>query len=202
MTNPARRTSFPKTVRKAKPHMSTITEQTSAALEHRSAIGTLRLRFKPAHRSCGFVQGAWWPRSTRLAAELPSLLAALSLRLGVIDRVRYHQSDWSSAPSSLKHLGGDVVLDASQGSRNVITVFGKEFGRLALLVVPPYTSPSDAHTAMTTAVSVGDASTPSQLLGISDHSDTNGHHSRIALQRWESEGGALRGLAPSRPHAR
>jgi hypothetical protein len=175
--------------------MSTITEHIGDARVHRSAIGTLRLRFKPAHRSCGYVQGAWWPQSTRLAAELPSLLAALSLRFGVINRVRYHQSDWSSAPSSLKHLGGDVILDASQDSPNVMTVFGKEFGRLALLVVPPHASPSDAHIAMTTAVSVGDASTPDQLLGISEHSAKNGHHARVALQRWESEGGALDSLA-------
>ncbi|MEB3979729.1 DUF5994 family protein [Mycobacterium sp. 663a-19] len=179
--------------------MSATTEHIGAALAHRSAFGTLRLRFKSAHRTCGFVQGAWWPQSTRLSAELPSLLAALSLRFGVIDRVRYHQSDWSSAPSSLKHLGGDVILDASQDSPNVITVFGKKFGKLDLLVVPPYTRPSEAYTAMATAVSVDDASTPDQLLGINEHSAKNRDHARMALQRWESDGGALPALAPARP---
>jgi hypothetical protein len=33
------------------------------AQARRSGIGYLRLRLKPAHRSCGFVQGAWWPRT-------------------------------------------------------------------------------------------------------------------------------------------
>ena len=98
-------------------------------------IATLRMRLKPAHRSCGFVQGAWWPRSTELTAELPSLLAALSLRFGPIDGVLYHESDWSPAPLSIKHMGGEVVLEASQESPNVISVFGQQVGRLILLVV-------------------------------------------------------------------
>lgn len=58
-----------------------------------------------------------------------------------------------------------MILDSSQDSPNVITVFGKQFGRLALLLVPPYTDATDAYAAMTTAASVGDASTPGQLLG-------------------------------------
>jgi hypothetical protein len=138
------------------------------------------------------VQGAWWPRSTRLAAELPSLLEALSLRLDVIDRVRYHQNDWSPTPPSLKLETGEVILESSQDSPNVITVFGPKFGRLALMLVPPYTDAADAYTAMTTAASVGDASTPEQLLGIGEHSAKNGHRTRIARQRRESGGGALR----------
>ena len=164
--------------------MLTTTEHLGAARAHRPTIGTLRLRLKPAHRSCGFVQGGWWPRSTRLTVELPSLLKALSLRFGSIARVRYHQSDWSPTPPSIKDKGGNVILDASQDSPNVITVFGNQLGRLALLVVPPYTDADDAYRAMTTAASVGDASTPDQLLGISEHSATDRNHTPIALQQW------------------
>jgi Family of unknown function (DUF5994) len=167
--------------------MSATTEHIGAARAHRLTIGTLRLRLKPAHRSCGFVQGGWWPRSTRLPAELPSLLEALSLRLGPIDRLRYHQRDWSPTPPSIKHQGGNVILDASQDSPNVITVFGEQLGRLALLVVPPNTDADDAYAAMTTAASVGDASTPDQLLGISARSAKDRHHARIALQQWGCE---------------
>ncbi len=172
-------------------HMTATIEHIRAARAHRSTIGTLRLRLKPAHRSCGFVQGAWWPRSTRLADELPSLLEALSLRFDTIDRVRYHQSDWSTTTPSIKHQGGDVILDASQDSPTVITVFGQQLGRLALLVVPPYTDHSDACTAVRTAASAGDVSTPSQLLGLGEQSAKDRHHTLIALQRWETEGGAV-----------
>jgi hypothetical protein len=80
--------------------MTATIESNATARTRGGAIGTLRLRLKPAHQACGFVQGAWWPRSTLLTAELPPLLAALSLRFGRIDRVQYHKSDWSPAPST------------------------------------------------------------------------------------------------------
>ncbi|HEY1842324.1 MAG TPA: DUF5994 family protein [Mycobacterium sp.] len=118
--------------------MSTTAEHIGAARAHRPTMATLRLRLKPAHRYCGFVQGGWWLRSTRLTVQLPSLLTALSLRFGPIARVRYHQSDWSPTPPSIKHQGDNVILDASKDSPNVITVFGERIGRLALLLVPPY----------------------------------------------------------------
>ena len=126
---------------KTRQHMLTITENIPDASVRRPAIGTLRIRLKPAHRSCGFVQGAWWPRSTELTSELPSLLAALSLRVGSIDSVLYHESDWSPAPLSIKHQGDQVILSAHQEWPNVVSVFGPRFGRLDLLVVPPYTEP-------------------------------------------------------------
>jgi uncharacterized protein DUF5994 len=178
--------------------MSTITENITAARAFQPAIGRVRLRLKPAHRSCGFVQGAWWPRSTLLTDELPSLLAALSLRFGTIDRVVYHESDWSPAPQRIEHHGGELILDASQVSSSVISVVGKQFGRMSLLVVPPYTDATDAYAAVTTAAGANDASTPDQLLGIGARSTEDPRPRVIALQRWESEGGALRPASPSR----
>ena len=151
--------------------MLTITENIPDASARRPAIGTLRMRLKPAHRSCGFVQGAWWPRSTELTSELPSLLAALSLRVGSIDSVLYHESDWSPAPLSIKHQGDQVIASAHQEWPNVVSVFGPRFGRLDLLVVPPYTEPTHAYTVVMTAASVNDASTPDQLLGITRRAD-------------------------------
>lgn len=174
--------------------MTTTIESVNTAAPQRPAIAALRLRLKPAHRSCGYVQGAWWPRSTRLAAELPPLLEALSRRFGTIDRIRYHENDWLPAPPRIKQRGADVILDASQESPNVITVSGREFGKLALLVIPPRTDTADAHVAMSAASNAGDASTPDQLLGLEDHTAQD-RHALMALQRWESEGGALRARA-------
>ena len=165
-------------------------ENITDASTRRPAIGNLRLKLKPAHRSCGFVQGAWWPRSTELTDELPSLLAALSLRIGSIDSVLYHDSDWSPAPLSLKHQGGQVILAANQEWSNVVSLFGPQFGRLDLLVVPPNTESTRAYNAVTTASSVNDASTPDQLLGIGARRAGEPLLSPVALQRWESEGGA------------
>jgi hypothetical protein len=138
---------------------------TGSARTRRPSIATLRLRLKPAHHACGFVQGAWWPRSTVLTAELPSLLAALSLRFGAIDRVQYHENDWSPTAQHIKHQGEDIVLDSSQDSPNVIAVSGQQFGKLTLLVVPPYTDATHAYNVAMTAASALDSSTPDQLLG-------------------------------------
>ena len=80
--------------------MTATMENIATARKRRPAIGTLRLRLKPAHQTCGFVQGAWWPRSTLLAAELPSLLAALSLRFGTIDRVGITKAIGPQHPST------------------------------------------------------------------------------------------------------
>src|SRR6476659_10856423 len=176
---------------KGRQHMLAITENIPDASVRRPAIGALRMRLKPAHRSCGFVQGAWWPRSTELTSELPSLLSALSLRVGSIDSVLYHESDWSSAPLSIKHQGDQVILGAHQEWPNVVSLFGPRFGRLDLLVVPPHTEHTHAYNALTTAASVNDASTPDQLLGIGTRRAGDRLLSPVALQRWESDGGAV-----------
>ena len=170
--------------------MLAITQNNARASARRAAMGTLRMRLKPAHGSCGFVQGAWWPRSTELASELPSLLAALSLRVGSIDSVLYHECDWSPAPLSIKHQGDQLILSAHQEWPNVVSLFGPRFGRLNLLVVSPHTEPTHAYNVVTTAASVNDASTPDQLLGITRRADVR-LLSPIALERWESDGGAL-----------
>jgi hypothetical protein len=170
--------------------MLAITENIAGASARRPAIGTLRLQLKPTHRSCGFVQGAWWPRSTVLTSELPSLLAALSLRVGSIDSVLYHESDWSPAPLSIKYQDDRVILGAHQERPNVVTLCGPRFGRLELLVVPPHTEPRHAYNAVTTAASVNDASTPDELLGTGTRRVEKPLLSPVALQRWESDGGA------------
>ena len=183
--------------------MTATMENIATVRKRRPAIGTLRLRLKPAHQTCGFVQGAWWPRSTLLAAELPSLLAALSLRFGTIDRVQYHESDWSPAPQHIKHIkhpDGDIILDDSQDSRNVISVSGQQFGKLTLLVVPPNTDATHAYNVVMTAASANDSSTRDQLLGIGMQSAKDRPHAPIALQRWESDGGAVHSAPRSRPH--
>jgi hypothetical protein len=153
----------------------------SPALPATAARG-LRLRLKPAHQRCGFVQGAWWPRSTQLTTELPLLLAALSSRLGRVDRVLYDENVWAPAPLRLGFRGNDVILDGSPDqSINTISLIRQHVGRLVLLVVPPYTNPTRAYTAVMTAAKPDDVSTTEDR-----------RFALMAHQRWESDGGALR----------
>jgi hypothetical protein len=130
-------------------------------------------------------------RSTGASLQHRQMVAALSLRVGSIDSVLYHESDWSPAPLSIKHQGDQVILGTHQEWPNVVSLFGPRFGRLDLLVVPPHTEPAHAYNAVTTAASVNDASTPDQLLGIGARRADGPLLSPVALQRWESDGGAV-----------
>ena len=126
---------------------------------------TPRLRLKPKAPSTGYVDGAWWPHSADLAAELPDLLAVLSVRLGVIGRVMYNLGEWAKVPSRLATGGRTVRLDGYQRQPvNTIEVVGLDNARIALLVVAPQTDPDQAHATMMAAAGVDDASTVDGLL--------------------------------------
>lgn len=154
----------------------------------RTSLAGLRLRLKPGHRTCGHVQGAWWPRSTMLDVELPSLVAALELRYGAISSVQYHGDDWftDQATASLGDSGVDIT-DSAQ-SRHVVSVTGPRMGRLDILVVPPYTDAEHAYEIVRVASTAADTSTPEQLLGPHARGTIE---VRAAMQRWDGEGGSL-----------
>src|SRR5919112_5460245 len=77
------------------------TSTASMAVEGTSTVEgareVLRLRLKPKAATTGVVDGGWWPRSRDLAVELPGLLAVLAVRLGRIERVSYHLTEWAPA---------------------------------------------------------------------------------------------------------
>jgi hypothetical protein len=62
---------------------------------------------------------------------------------------------------------------------------------VTLLMAPPYTDPTHAHNVVMTAASANDSSTPDQPLGNGMRGATDPSHAPIALQRWESDGGAV-----------
>ncbi|MGW6442820.1 DUF5994 family protein [Lentzea sp. NPDC055074] len=112
----------------------------------------LRLRLRPKALTTGYVDGAWWPRSRDLAAELPALLAVLAVRLGEMPRVSYNLGEWDTAPRRITFSGEPVRLSGfwSRPAHTVDVVAGDR-RRLTLLLVPPDAEPSAAHDAMTHA---------------------------------------------------
>lgn len=164
--------------------------QRAARVSHHYAPTNLRMRLKEAHRSCGYVQGAWWPRSTVLAVELPPLLSGLTQRFGRLDAVEYHPDDWSSdRPMWIEHQGRPIDIDPVERMPHMLSVTGPGVGRLALLVVPPYTDPHVAYDAVSAAADPDNTSTPEELLG--DYADGAAAQRDLlyALQKWECEGG-------------
>jgi Family of unknown function (DUF5994) len=151
---------------------------------------TPRLRLKPKAPQSGYVDGAWWPHTDDLTAELPDLLAVLSVRLGRIDRVLYHLNAWAKAPRKLVTGGRAVRLDGYRLQPiNTIEVLGLDGDRLALLVIPPHTDANDAHTTMMTAAQPNNAATVDGLLMISPRDQDRRTLAASAQERWESEGG-------------
>jgi hypothetical protein len=126
---------------------------------------TLRLRLRPKSPTTGYVDGAWWPHSHDLTAELPSLLAVLAVRLGRVERVSYNLAEWDPAPrrvnvdGDLTRLGGFT----SQPAHTVDTI-ATDGQRMTLLVVPSDTDRSAAHQTMMTASHRGNADTVGDLL--------------------------------------
>jgi hypothetical protein len=126
---------------------------------------TPRLRLKPKGPRTGYVDGAWWPRSDDLAAELPDLLAVLSVRLGRIDRVMYKLDEWAKSPAKLATGGRRVRLDGYRRQPiNTVEVLGLNRNRISLLVVPPNADPDGAHDTLMAAAAPSNDSTVDSLL--------------------------------------
>jgi hypothetical protein len=127
---------------------------------------TPRLRLKPKAPTSGYVDGAWWPHTEDLPNELPGLLSALSVRLGVIARVMYNLSEWAPAPRRLPAGDGSVVRLEGLGSQppHTLEVLGASGDRIVLLVVPASTKPDLAHSIVMAAAAVDDATGVESLL--------------------------------------
>lgn len=108
-----------------------------------------RVHLKPATPTpgdLGYVDGAWWPRSRDLAAELPALFTVLATRLGAIERMAYNLGEWQPTDSWLATTATRVKLGGfrNQGA-NTIDILGSGNRRITLLVVPPETSAANAN---------------------------------------------------------
>ena len=134
---------------------------------------TPRLRLKPKAPSSGYVDGAWWPHSEDLTAELPDLLAVLSVRLGPIGRVVYNLNEWAKAPAKLATGGRTVRLDGYRLQPvNTVEVLGLHGNRIVLLTISPHADPDQAHAIMMTAAGPSDVSTVDSLLKVSAEEQT------------------------------
>ncbi|MEU6545771.1 DUF5994 family protein [Streptomyces sp. NPDC046859] len=113
----------------------------------------LRLRLAPHSGMPRPVDGAWWPRSYDLLAELPLLLAGLPRAWGHITSVTVNGATWPSVPGRML-VSNQVVrlhrtLTASATHTIVLLAPGR--GRWDLVVVPPDTTEEAAEPLMAAA---------------------------------------------------
>lgn len=113
---------------------------------------TPRLRLRPKAESGGYLDGAWWPRTNDLAAELPDLLAVLTVRLGPIWRVVYDPACWSKTASQTTIDERTIRLDPYRFELwNTMYICGRDSELIVLQVIPPTTDDDLAHTALMAA---------------------------------------------------
>ncbi len=124
-----------------------------------------RLSWKADQAASGFVDGAWWPASRDLSAELPGLVAALDGRLAAVERVSYPIDDWDAVPRRLR-VGERVVRMGGFHSQPASTVLvtGEAYRTITLLVVPPGTDADTAHAILAAASSAGNTEDVATLL--------------------------------------
>ncbi|MCV7177433.1 DUF5994 family protein [Mycolicibacterium sphagni] len=128
---------------------------------------TPRLRLKPKGPVTGRVDGAWWPHSDDLEAEVPDLLAVLSVRLGPVRYVLYKMTEWVKTRTKMPIGERFVRLGGYERQpSNTVEVQGLNGKKVVLLVVPAATDPDRAHSIMMAAAAPDDTSTVDELLAV------------------------------------
>ena len=143
-------------------------DRMDAGRRYTPPVHTPRLKLKPKAPQSGYVDGAWWPHSADLTAELPDLLSVLSVRLGPIARVIYNVSEWETPPAKFAAGGRTVRLDGYRLQPvHTVEAVGFNDNKIVLLVVSPQADPDQAHAILMTAAGPDNALTVDSLLKIS-----------------------------------
>ncbi|MDQ1027932.1 hypothetical protein QF035_005514 [Streptomyces umbrinus] len=112
-----------------------------------------RLRLAPHSALPRRIDGAWWPHSRDLLAELPLLIGALPRTWGQITGVTVNTAMWAASPGRMLVANHVVRLSRSAGShgRHTVCLVSPGRGRWDLLVVPPEVDAADAEPLMAAA---------------------------------------------------
>ncbi|MFJ4200150.1 DUF5994 family protein [Streptomyces sviceus] len=132
---------------------------------HRAAKpGTVLLRLETTRSREGNLDGAWWPRSRDIGAELPDLVHALTVHLGPITRVGLDATAWDELPPRLV-IGDQVVrIDSFPVGDDTVLITRGDQDHFSLLVVPPHATAEAARAAMARAVRADNVTDAAQIL--------------------------------------
>ncbi|MFC4611981.1 DUF5994 family protein [Streptomyces maoxianensis] len=122
------------------------------AIYHAEKPGTPLLRLVTTRAREGMLDGAWWPHSRRICAELPGLVTALTEYLGPIDRVGVDACAWEGLPTRLIIDDRIVHIDSFPVGDDTVLITPGDGDHFSLLVVPPQATTDAARAAMARAV--------------------------------------------------
>ncbi|WP_406475513.1 DUF5994 family protein [Streptomyces sp. NBC_01615] len=156
-----------------------------------SASSALRLSLAPAGSAPALLDGAWWPRSRDLGAELPALTAVLDPLWGRITRVTVNPVHWPVVPREVPVTGHVVKVGwfRAEQDPHELMLLSYRVGRWNLLVVPPQTTPASAAWLMAAASDPLGTSTASRLIAEAARLRTVAETDRAVEEVWASEGG-------------
>ncbi|MFD7323182.1 DUF5994 family protein [Streptomyces sp. NPDC059875] len=126
--------------------------------------GTALLRLQTTHSREGVLDGAWWPRSRRVATELPDLIRALTVHLGPLARVGLDTAAWEEVPTRVVVDDHVVRLDSFPVGDDTVLITRGDNDHFALMVVPPDTTPDAARDAMARAVRADNVTQAAEIL--------------------------------------
>ncbi|WP_399891487.1 DUF5994 family protein [Streptomyces sp. BBFR51] len=161
-----------------------------------------RLSLAPTGSAPALLDGAWWPRSRDLEAELPALAAVLDPLWGRITRITVNPGQWPVVPRKVPVAGHVVKVGwfRAEQDPHELLLLSYRAGRWNLLVVPPRTEPASAAWLMAAASDPRRTSTASGLMAEAARLRTDAEADRTVEEVWDSEGGhvarAPAGAAP------
>lgn len=126
--------------------------------------GCALLRLETTASREGVLDGAWWPRSRDIGAELPALLSALTGHLGPLTRVGLDAEAWEGLPTRIVVDDRVVHIDSFPVGDDTVLITRGEKDLFSLLVVPPDAAPGAAHAAMAQAVRADNLSPAEQII--------------------------------------
>ncbi|WP_329366688.1 DUF5994 family protein [Streptomyces sp. NBC_00669] len=169
----------------------------------RSAGPALRLALARPGSARALLDGAWWPYSRDLTAELPGLIEALDARWDRITRVTVNPTYWPIVPHKVPVPGHVVKVGwfAEQQDPHSVMLLSYQVGRWDLLVIPPETDPDTADRLMAATSDPQRPMTASQLMAEAGHG-TEGPDAAASTDQdmeavWTSEGGTVADGLPS-----
>ncbi|GGT24235.1 MULTISPECIES: DUF5994 family protein [Streptomyces] len=156
-----------------------------------------RLALTPHTSMAGLLDGAWWPYSRDLAAELPPLADALLDRFGRVTRITANPAPWPSAPYRVSVGAYAVHIGWFTGqSPDTMILLSYSLGRCDLLVVPPETEPASAARLMAAASAPGNVRTTDTLMADEHATGRSVQDARAGEDGRETEGGTSRQPRP------
>jgi len=126
--------------------------------------GCALLRLETTGSREGVLDGAWWPRSRDVTAELPALLSALTAHLGPVTRVGLDTAAWEGLPTRIVVDDRVVHIDSFPVGDDTILITRGDRDLFSLLVVPPDAAPDGARAAMAQAVRADNVRQAKQIL--------------------------------------